>query len=74
MEEKKKQPRKQYAKHGESQLKMMSFRFNERLRGWLKMQPNAGNYINRLIEADALKHGYQLDDDETMSKPADYEV
>lgn len=43
------QPRKQYAKHGEKESKMYSFRIDFENLEWLNRQPNKGRVINDLI-------------------------
>ena len=47
--------RRMYAKRGESNQKMVSFRLDKELATWLESQPNKGRYINNLIAADMEK-------------------
>lgn len=47
--------RRTYAKRGESNQKMVSFRLDNELATWLEQQPNKGRYINNLIAADMAK-------------------
>lgn len=49
-ENKNTQPRKAYAKRGESTSKMMTFRIDADNLEWLNTQPNKGRAINDLIE------------------------
>lgn len=44
-----KQPRKKYNAAGERGQKMMAFRLDLDLEGWLNKQANKGRYINDLI-------------------------
>ena len=54
MEEKTTQPRRAYAKRGQANQKMISFRLDLDNELWLNTQPNKGRYINDLIRADRL--------------------
>lgn len=64
--EEKKQSRKAYKKHEESQAaqKMVSFRCDTKLLTWLKSKPNMGRYINNLIAGD-MKKAWLGDDEHT---------
>ena len=46
--------RRKYAKRGETNQKMMSFRLDQENEYWLSSFPNKGRYINNLIRADRL--------------------
>lgn len=54
-EEKKERTRRRYAKRGETNQKMMSFRLDQENEYWLSTFPNKGRYINNLIRADRLR-------------------
>lgn len=54
-EEKKERTRRRYAKRGETNQKMMSFRLDQENEFWLSSFPNKGRYINNLIRADRLR-------------------
>lgn len=54
-EEKKERSRRKYAKRGETNQKMMSFRLDQENEFWLSSFPNKGRYINNLIRADRLR-------------------
>ena len=54
-EEKKERTRRRYAKRGETNQKMMSFRLDQENEFWLSTFPNKGRYINNLIRADRLR-------------------
>lgn len=54
-EEKKERTRRRYAKRGETNQKMMSFRLDQENEFWLSTMPNKGRYINNLIRADRLR-------------------
>ena len=47
--------RRKYAKRGETNQKMMSFRLDQENEYWLSSFPNKGRYINNLIRADRLR-------------------
>ena len=49
--------RREYAKRGERNQKMMSFRVDLDNIEWLESRENKGRYINQLIAADRLKGG-----------------
>lgn len=48
----KKRIKREYAKRGSSNQKMMSFRLDNENAEWLQKQPNKGRYINELIAKD----------------------
>ena len=50
--EEKKRIKRQYAKRGSSNQKMMSFRLDNENAEWLVKQQNKGRYINELIAKD----------------------
>lgn len=52
--EKEEKPRikREYAKRGSTNQKMMSFRLDNENQDWLLQQPNKGRYINELIAKD----------------------
>lgn len=54
--EKEEKPRikREYAKRGSTNQKMMSFRLDNENAEWLLQQPNKGRYINELIAKDRL--------------------
>ena len=54
-EEKQERTRRRYAKRGETNQKMMSFRLDQENEYWLSTFPNKGRYINNLIRADRLR-------------------
>lgn len=54
-EEKQERTRRKYAKRGETNQKMMSFRLDQENEFWLSSFPNKGRYINNLIRADRLR-------------------
>ena len=54
-EEKTERTRRKYAKRGETNQKMMSFRLDQENEYWLSTFPNKGRYINNLIRADRLR-------------------
>ena len=54
-EEKQERTRRRYAKRGETNQKMMSFRLDQENEFWLSSFPNKGRYINNLIRADRLR-------------------
>lgn len=54
-EEKNERTRRKYAKRGETNQKMMSFRLDQENEYWLSTFPNKGRYINNLIRADRLR-------------------
>lgn len=58
--EKEEKPRikREYAKRGSTNQKMMSFRLDNENLDWLLQQPNKGRYINELIakERQAAAH------------------
>lgn len=54
-QEKKQRTKREYAKKGERQQKMMSFRLDNELCAWLNAQENKGRYINNLIATDMKK-------------------
>lgn len=56
MEEKKERTRRAYGKPGERNQKMVTFRCDIEVIGWLESQPNKGRYINNLIAADMHKN------------------
>ena len=58
-EKKEAQPRtrREYAKRGERNQKMMSFRVDLDNIQWLESRDNKGRYINQLIAEDRLKGG-----------------
>ena len=47
--------KRQYAKRGSSNQKMMSFRLDNENAEWLLKQTNKGRYINELIAKDRLR-------------------
>lgn len=49
--------RREYAKRGERNQKMMSFRVDLDNIEWLESRENKGRYINELIAADRIKGG-----------------
>lgn len=49
--------RKAYAPKGERSQKMMSFRVDNEVAGWLSQQHNKGRYINELIRDDQKRRG-----------------
>lgn len=49
--------RREYAKRGERNQKMMSFRVDLDNIEWLESRENKGRYINQLIAEDRLKGG-----------------
>lgn len=49
--------RREYAKRGERNQKMMSFRVDLDNIEWLESRENKGRYINQLIADDRLKGG-----------------
>lgn len=55
IEEKQERTRRKYAKRGETNQKMMSFRLDQENEFWLSSFPNKGRYINNLIRADRLR-------------------
>lgn len=52
--EKEEKPRikREYAKRGSTNQKMMSFRLDNENQEWLLQKPNKGRYINELIAKD----------------------
>lgn len=48
--------RREYAKKGERNQKMVTFRLDNENQEWLEQQPNKGRYINNLIAADKKNH------------------
>lgn len=52
--EKEEKPRikREYAKRGSTNQKMMSFRLDNENQDWLLQKPNKGRYINELIAKD----------------------
>lgn len=54
-EEKTERTRRKYAKRGETNQKMMSFRLDQENEFWLSSFSNKGRYINNLIRADRLR-------------------
>lgn len=54
-EEQTERTRRKYAKRGETNQKMMSFRLDQENEYWLSTFPNKGRYINNLIRADRLR-------------------
>lgn len=49
--------RRTYAKRGERNQKMVTFRLDNELAGYLSSMPNKGRYINELIAADMKNRG-----------------
>ena len=56
-DESKERVRREYAKRGERNQKMMSFRVDLDNIEWLESRENKGRYINQLIADDRLKGG-----------------
>lgn len=55
-EQPKERTRREYAKKGERNQKMVTFRLDNENREWLEQQPNKGRYINNLIAEDKKNH------------------
>lgn len=55
-EQAKERTRREYAKKGERNQKMVTFRLDNENLEWLEQQPNKGRYINNLIEEDKKSH------------------
>lgn len=54
--EEKTRTRREYAKDGTRNQKLMTFRLDNELSEWLTSQPNKGRYINELIRKDMENH------------------
>lgn len=54
-EQAKERTRREYAKKGERNQTMVTFRLDNENFEWLHQQPNKGRYINKLIAADRTK-------------------
>ncbi len=55
-EQTKERTRREYAKKGERNQKMVTFRLDNENQEWLEQQPNKGRYINNLIAEDKKNH------------------